>query len=158
MKLKNSYIEKKIKEYGRDIISSDIFAKANRQTHHNTTTVGKHSLRVAWSTVKICEFLIRHGIKIDERSAVRAALMHDLGIIGRHEKFSNSYDTSRRHPKESLLIADKIEPQMSEGMRQAIERHMFPVFAKPPTRPEAIVVCIADKIGALGDLIAKNKK
>lgn len=151
-RLTNAQLNQKVKEYGRDILTSKEFAEAYEQTHHHKSTVAKHSLRVARDTIRVCEFLSRHGVEVDERKAVRAALLHDLGILGRDERFSSSYEMSRRHPIESAMKASKFEPVMDETMRQAIERHMFPVFAKPPTKPEAVAVCIADKMGSFQDL------
>ena len=156
MKYTNDQLEQKIKEYGRDILTSDLYKEAFAQKHHHKTSVGKHSLRVAKETIRVCDFLARHGVEVDERKAVRAALLHDLGILGRDEKFASNFETSRRHPIESLRVAEAFEPEMDETMRQAIERHMFPVFAKPPTRPEAIAVCMADKVASAKDLFSKR--
>ncbi len=145
-------IENKIREYGEDILCSEYYRQAFEQAHHGGSSVAKHSLRVAMDTLKVCRFFRQHGIKVDERKAVRAALMHDLGILGRDDKFDSQYEMSRQHPIESVKVARLFEPQMDETVKQAIERHMFPVFAKPPTKPEAIAVCIADKTASMQDV------
>ncbi len=146
-------LEKKIWEYGRDILSTEQYQAAFEQVHHGRSSVAKHSLRVAADTLRVCEFFSRKGIEVDERKAVRAALLHDLGILGRYDKFKNNYETSRQHPVESIKVAREIDEDFDETIRQAIERHMFPVFAKPPTKPEAIAVCIADKSGSMRDVL-----
>ena len=152
MKISNEKLTKKIEYYGRDILSSKQYKRAFAEKHHFNSSVGEHSISVAKETIKICGFLSRHGIKVDERKAVRAALLHDLGMLGRRNKFSSQYETSRRHPIDSLAVAKEFEPDLDDVMTQAIARHMFPIFSKPPTKPEAIAVCIADKVASVKEL------
>ncbi|MBQ9632991.1 MAG: HD domain-containing protein [Lachnospiraceae bacterium] len=148
-------IKAKIKRYGRDILSSDTFKRALEQVHHYDNSVGRHSLQVAWETLRVCKVLRQLGIEVDERKAVRAALLHDLGMIGREMKYANNYETSRKHPVDSLAVARKLVPDLDESMIQAIERHMFPIFAKPPTKAEAVAVCIADKLASIKEVKEK---
>ena len=72
--------------YGKDIVETDIFKKALAQTHHKKTTVGDHSACVAVIALRMCRSLNRRVCHLDERRVVLAALTHDLGIVGRHEK------------------------------------------------------------------------
>ncbi|MBR1628714.1 MAG: HD domain-containing protein [Lachnospiraceae bacterium] len=157
MKNNGNEIKRKIKDYGSDILGSTWYKKAFSQTHHGKTSVGRHSIRVAEETLKVCALLSRLGISVDEKIAVRAALLHDLGILGRDQKFSSQYEMSRRHPLESLVVAKEFEPHIDERIEQAITRHMFPVFSKPPTKAEAIAVCIADKVASVRDIVQKNE-
>ena len=146
-------MDKIIRAYGGDILSSDIYKKAFKQKHHHNSSVGRHSLEVAREALNICRWLERIGVEVDEKKAVRAALMHDLGMIGRDDKYSSRYETSRRHPIDSLAVAKEIAPDMDERMAEAIERHMFPVFSKPPVKSEAVAVCIADKLATIKAII-----
>ena len=89
-----------VRTYGAEVLDSPEFRKAKEQKHHHVTTVGDHSLGVAYVSVKICRFLNAMHIKTDTESIVRGALCHDLGIVGRYEKFSNNLVCWQKHPKD----------------------------------------------------------
>ena len=78
--------------YGEDIVNTDIFKEAMAQTHHNKTTVGDHSASVAVIALRMCRKLNYKAFHLDERRVVLAALTHDLGIVGRHQKPPSSVE------------------------------------------------------------------
>ena len=49
--------------YGSDVLQSEDMKKAFQQTHHQWSTVGEHTLRVAISSVMICYALKKLNIK-----------------------------------------------------------------------------------------------
>ena len=84
-----------VRSFGAEVLDSPEFEQAMAQKHHHVTTVGDHSLGVAYTSVKICRFLNAMHIKTDTKAVIRGALCHDLGIVGRYEKFSNNQGSCR---------------------------------------------------------------
>lgn len=142
-----------ISEVGRRVFDSEIFKKGRTQTHHGTSTVGYHTFEVADSALRICDYLRNRGISINRREVIIGALCHDLGIIGRHEKFRNNIVCSQQHPRDSVKEAQKLFYDMSPKMKKIIGRHMWPITPMWPTSREGWVVNLADKIATFNDLL-----
>ena len=141
-----------LKRYGSDIIHSEEMEKAFEQTHHKYSTVGEHTMRVAFSSVRLCKLLDRFHIDVDVPTVVIASLSHDLGILGRYEKYSSKKECSREHPKDSVIVAKGLLEDMSLKTQDVIERHMWPAGkCKAPNSIEAVVVSVADKYNAVKD-------
>ena len=140
--------------YGSDVLQSDEMKKAFEQTHHQWSTVGEHTFRVAFSSVMICYALRKLNIKVSIPAVVVGALCHDLGILGRSEKFSSAKECSREHPKDSVEVARSIVGEMPEKTEDIIERHMWPAGeSEAPNSIEGLVVSAADKYSAVKDLV-----
>ena len=140
--------------YGNDVLQSDEMKQAFQQTHHQWSTVGEHTFRVAFSSVMICYALRKLNIKVSIPAVVVGALCHDLGILGRSEKFSSAKECSREHPKDSVEVAGGIVGEMPEGTEDIIERHMWPAGeSEAPNSIEGVVVSVADKYSAVKDLV-----
>ena len=149
---------KLVRTYGAEIHDSPEFQSAMAQKHHHVTTVGNHSLGVAYTSVKICRFLNAMHIKTDTESMVRGALCHDLGIVGRYEKFSNDLVCWRRHPKESCEVAGKLLGDLNRREKDIISHHMWPTTPVPPRCREGYVIVLADKYGAVREVAASVKE
>ncbi len=140
--------------YGSDVLKSEEIKQAFEQTHHQWSTVGEHTVRVAFSSVMICYALRKLNIKVSIPAVVVGALCHDLGILGRSEKFSSAKECSREHPKESVEVAREIVSDMPEGTEDIIERHMWPAGeSEAPNSIEGVVVSVADKYSAVKDIV-----
>jgi uncharacterized protein len=140
--------------YGNDVLQSDEMKQAFQQTHHQWSTVGEHTFRVAFSSVMICYALRKLNIKVSIPAVVVGALCHDLGILGRSEKFSSAKECSREHPKDSVEVAREIVGEMPEKAEDIIERHMWPAGeSEAPNSIEGVVVSVADKYSAVKDLV-----
>ena len=140
--------------YGKDVLQSEEMKEAFGQTHHRWSTVGEHTVRVAFSSVMICYALRKLNIKVNIPAVVIGALCHDLGILGRSEKFSSSKECSREHPKESVEVAKGLVDEMPEKTEDIIERHMWPAGqSEAPNSIEGVVVSLADKYSAVEDLV-----
>jgi uncharacterized protein len=148
-----SYELQMIREYGRDILASDKFREARGQIHHYRTTVASHSVSTAYAGIRMCLFLKRIGIKVDTRMVVRTALLHDLGMVGRNELYRSNYECCFRHPKESAAISRQICSDIDEKSLAAIKSHMWPLSVHMPGTKEAFVLCMADKIASVKDLV-----
>ena len=140
--------------YGNDVLQSEEMKEAFGQTHHRWSTVGEHTVRVAFSSVMICYALRKLNIKVNIPAVVIGALCHDLGILGRSEKFSSAKECSREHPKESVEVAKGLVDEMPEKTEDIIERHMWPAGqSEAPNSIEGVVVSLADKYSAVEDLV-----
>ena len=140
--------------YGKDVLQSEEMKEAFGQTHHRWSTVGEHTVRVAFSSVMICYALRKLNIKVNIPAVVIGALCHDLGILGRSEKFSSAKECSREHPKESVEVAKGLVDEMPEKTEDIIERHMWPAGqSEAPNSIEGVVVSLADKYSAVEDLV-----
>ncbi|MBQ6150861.1 MAG: HD domain-containing protein [Mogibacterium sp.] len=140
--------------YGNDVLQSEEMKQAFQQTHHQWSTVGEHTFRVAFSSVMICYALRKLNIKVSIPAVVVGALCHDLGILGRSEKFSSAKECSREHPKDSVEVAREIVGEMPEKAEDIIERHMWPAGeSEAPNSIEGVVVSVADKYSAVKDLV-----
>ncbi|MBQ9870404.1 MAG: HD domain-containing protein [Eubacterium sp.] len=140
-----------IKRYGSDILASEEFKVALAQTHHHRSSVGDHSIHTARAGLSMCNVMRKAGIRIDEKKIVRISLLHDLGILGRDEKYKNNFECGYRHPKDSAEVAKKLWRDIDKKSVRAIRSHMWPLSPTMPTSKEAFILCIADKATALGD-------
>lgn len=145
-----------ILKYGEGIINSDIFQSGYHQKHHLIMTVSDHSMDVTIMSLKISRFLKHFGVTVDEKDLVEGALCHDLGILGRYEKFKNSRQCCRMHPVLSVDEAKKLIPDIDQKTEQIIRRHMWPATAPslPPNSKEGFIVMLADKYSAMREFIS----
>ena len=140
--------------YGSDVLQSEEMKQAFEQTHHKWSTVGEHTFRVAFSSVMICYALRKLNIKVSIPAVVIGALCHDLGILGRSDKYSSAKECSIEHPKDSVEVARGILDEMPEKTEDIIERHMWPLGeSEAPNSIEGVVVSVADKYSAVKDIV-----
>lgn len=143
-----------LSRYGSEILNSDEMRRAFEQKHHTLSTVGEHTIRVAGTSLKICRALRRLHIKTDVPAVVTGSLCHDLGILGRDEKYDSAKACSNQHPRDSVEVAHKLLGELPEKTEDIISRHMWPVGgSKPPNSLECAIVSAADKIAAVEDFI-----
>jgi uncharacterized protein len=147
-------IQKDLKRYGDEVLQSEEMKKAFEQTHHKWSTVGEHTFRVAASSVMISYALRKLKINVSVPAVVVGALCHDLGILGRNEKYSSGKECSREHPRDSVEVARELLDDLPEKTENIIERHMWPIGdSKIPDSIEGAIVSVADKYSAVKDLI-----
>jgi len=147
-------IKSDLQLYGDDVLKSEEMKEAFQQTHHTWSTVGEHTFRVAFSSVMISYALRKLNIKVSIPAVVIGSLCHDLGILGRKEKFSSAREMSREHPKESVAVARELVGDIPEKTEDIIERHMWPAGqTKAPNSIEGVIVSVADKYCAVKDVI-----
>ena len=140
--------------YGGKILNSEEMQRAFTQKHHTLSSVGAHTMRVAMTSLAICYALKKLHIKTDISSVVTGSLCHDLGILGRNEKYHSSGECSRQHPLDSVEIASKLTGGLSDKEADIIARHMWPVGkSKPPNSLEGAIVSAADKVAAVEDFV-----
>lgn len=158
MKKKDRQIDSSIKEiivkYGGDIICSSDFRKTFEQTHHKCMTVGDHTLSVTAMAVMLCK-----GMNINDdtmlRNVITASLCHDLGIMGRNEKFNNNARCYVSHPKDSVKAYKTLTGKEDKRIVNSINCHMFPIKPLPPKYKEGWILTMADKISAVRERLGK---
>ena len=147
-------IKNDLQEYGREVLASDEMKQAFNQTHHQWSTVGEHTFRVAFSSVMICYALKKLNIKVSVPAVVIGALCHDLCMLGRSDRYSSDKEAVMEHPKESVAVARELVEDLPEKTEDIIERHMWPLGdSKAPNSIEGAVVSVADKYNAVKDVV-----
>lgn len=144
---KNKRLKKEILRIGGDIVGSDRFQKAWKIDHHVRYNVAMHSLEAACYALRIARWLSRHGIKVREDDAVRAALLHDIGMTEDRVSRSPSYIKAYTHPRAGYRIA-RDEFHANKVQLEAIRRHMWPICVVPPVHLTGWIVLMADKASA----------
>ena len=152
-------IRRDLIRYGGEILNSEEMRRAFSQRHHTLSTVGAHTMRVAITSLVICYALQKLHIKTDIPAVVKGALCHDLGILGRNEKYHSAGECSSQHPIDSVEIGNRLTGGLSAKTEDIIARHMWPVGkSKPPNSLEAAIVSTADKIAAVEDFVEGYEK
>ena len=147
-----------LRTYGENVLRSEEMRKAFEQTHHRRSTVGEHTLRVASASVMICYALKKLNVEVSVPAVVVGALCHDLGILGRKEKYSSERECLAGHAKDSVLVAKGLMEELPDKTEDIIERHMWPVGeSKAPNSIEGVIVSVADKYSALRDVLPAAK-
>lgn len=150
--MKNKYRAIVLK-HGADLLISDKLLLECSFIQHGNTTVLEHSFNVACISLLIAYVL---HIKIKERETVRGALLHDYFLYDWHCKRKNSRLHGFTHARTALYNADR-DFTINNIERNIIIRHMFPLNLTPPKYRESLIVCIADKIGAIAETLHINK-
>ena len=149
-------IDEEIYKIGAPLIDTDFFEQAKLQCHHKRTSLYDHTMGVARIAVKICDRCDANHFPIDRRSVILAALCHDLGMIGRDEKYTNGFVSCQMHPYESALLAAEYFPDIDDETLRAIRRHMWPATPLPPLTVEEWALIQADKMASLEDVTGFN--
>lgn len=108
---------------------------------HGTTTVYEHSVRVAYISLLIAH---RLKLKVDYKSMIRGALLHDYFLYDWHEKDDSHKLHGFTHAMTSIRNAKK-DYNLNWKEKEIIAKHMFPLNIIPPHCKEAWIVCMADK-------------
>lgn len=144
---------KDLNELGGDIISSERFVKAKDVPHHSRDgNIATHSLETAGYALRMARWLNRHGITVSEEDAVRASLLHDVGMTEDDVFLSPSRVKAHLHPREGARIARE-EFGANRKQTDAIRHHMWPVCCiVPPQSVEGFIVTAADKLCSLNEM------
>lgn len=144
-------------DFCEKIYESTYFQKALGQQHHYTSTVARHTMAVTAVSLRLYYILQQHGIRLNKEVLTKAALCHDLGIVGRHEKFANNLVCCFQHPVDSVKAAREIFPELDARTADCIKHHMWPQGWLPPHHLEGFVLILADKYCATRDAINGRK-
>lgn len=143
-------IEQLISDFGADVLAADGMEYEKTQEHHGCVSCFEHSVAVAYISLWIAKIL---RIKVDTESLVRGALLHDYFLYDWHEGPKGFASHNINHAKIAYKNAKK-EFSLNKIERDIILKHMFPITPKPPVHKESILVCIADKLSAILEIIS----
>ncbi len=143
-------MEKDILLHGADIINSEYMQLEKGFLQHGKVTVFEHSLRVACLSIYIAKKL---NINVNKRSLIRGALLHDYFLYDWHIADPSHRFHGFIHAKRALSNATR-DFSLNSIEKDIIKKHMFPLNITPPKYRESIIVCIADKISALWEMLS----
>lgn len=138
-------LAKEIFSLGKDILIDPKAMQMKQFTQHGTTSVFNHCVAVAKFSLLIAQFLEKTlRIKVDRRSLVRGALLHDYFLYDWHDPVPAHKIHGFTHPGIAWRNASR-DFDMNRIEENIIRRHMYPLTPIPPTKRESIIVCLADK-------------
>lgn len=137
-------------QYGRDILNAPGMEAERQIIQHGQTTCFAHSVAVAYVSLLLAR---RLNLRLDERSLVRGALLHDYFLYDWHVPDASHRLHGFRHARRALENAQR-EFSLNSVETDIILRHMFPLNLTPPAYGESVVVCCADKICAVLEVAA----
>ncbi len=134
--------------FAGDILSSSGMMSEKNYKHHGTVTCYDHSVSVAKMSFRIARLL---HLKIETKSLIRGALLHDYYLYDWHEPESHTGLHGFNHAKISLTNAER-DFALDDIQRDIIAKHMFPMNIAIPRYKETVIVTIADKICATQEI------
>ena len=109
-----------------------------------------------WSIVRACVKLSRAlRLRVDERSLVRGALLHDYFLYDWHDPDPSHRWHGFRHPFTALRNA-KRDFELTPVEENMIVSHMFPMVPRLPRFRESVILCVADKMCAAGEVFRRK--
>lgn len=141
-----------IKKHGKDILDNDKYKTQSEYLQHGKISVLNHEMNVTIYCLKLAEKL---KLKIDERSLVRGALLHDYFLYDWHIADKSHRLHGFHHAKRAMQNADA-DFGLNKIERNMISTHMFPMNLRIPKYKESIILCISDKIVATKETIKRK--
>ena len=123
-------------------------------TQHGDTSTMEHCEAVAYFSLAFARAM---RLRLDERSLVRGALLHDYFLYDWHDHQAAPDNWHGfTHPRHALRNAERDFPDLTNLERDIIAHHMFPLVPSPPRHREALVVSLADKICSTVEVFARQ--
>lgn len=153
--------KERIHQFGliiKDIKNKPYFQETKNYKHHGgNNTIYKHSIKTAYCVFIFC--LLFHINPNITKSAVIAALLHDFfgynwadpyekqAQLWKKEKGLNKIKKMHafNHGYEAIINSEKYI-NLNDHQKDAILKHMFPLYPIPPKHIEGWLITIADKI------------
>lgn len=119
-------------------------------TQHGSTSTYEHCQSVALMSFYINR---RLHLRAREHELIRAALLHDFYLYDWHDASNLHRLHGFRHPHTAALNAKRFF-NVTDSEVQSIESHMWPLtLTKIPRHREGWIICIADKLCAIGEIL-----
>ena len=145
----NEFEKEIINKVGADILNSNGMALEKGFIQHGNVSVYEHSLSVAVMCLRIKKYL---PFKVNTRSLVRGALLHDYFLYDWHVADKSHKWHGFRHARSSWKNARR-DFALNAVEENMILSHMFPLNLSVPKYRESVILCIADKICALSETV-----
>ena len=136
-----------------ELSSRGPYLKNKEFIQHWALSVYDHCVHVATMCLKISEKL---NLRVKRHALIRGALLHDFFLYDWHEPVLAHKIHGFTHPKKAMNNAVK-HYGITETEKTMIRRHMFPLTLVPPTNLEAWVLCIADKICTVQEVMEARR-
>lgn len=153
----------------QNIKRADYFNASRTYQHHGgKSTVYRHSIRCAYRAYRIGKYFKIGKDKL--KSTVIAALLHDsygydrvanhVGIVS-SIKYNNGLEKLTHlhafyHGKEAVDFTSQYV-ELNKNQKDAIIKHMFPLYPLPPLHIEGWILTLADKLVATEECIDTAK-
>lgn len=130
--------------------TEELFASRNVRrmenfAQHADVSCLEHCLSVARMSLWVSGKL---RLRVDRRSMVRGALLHDFFLYDWHEKSDRKGLHGFTHSKTALCNAQR-EFRLNDREKDIIVKHMWPLTPVPPRCREALIVGFSDKYCSL---------
>lgn len=131
-----------------DIDRQGFCQEADGWKHHGGTTVYRHCVRTAWCAYRLGTWFHVKAL----RNVVRAAMVHDMfgadwvamraprGVSG--PRFALGHGRAAMENMQGKVVLDA-------NQKEAIVKHMFPLYPIPPRHVEGWLLTLADKATAI---------
>ena len=120
-------------------------------TQHGDTSTMEHCEAVAYFSLAFARAM---RLRLDERSLVRGALLHDYFLYDWHDHAPVRWH-GFTHPRRALENASR-DFALNGIERDLIAHHMFPFVPAPPHHREGWVVTLADKYCTLREVFMRR--
>lgn len=154
--LTRNQIRAMVDRHGRDVIDHAHMAIERRCYQHGSVTTFAHSIRVACLAVWLADRLGLWG-RVDARSLVRAALLHDYFLYDWHDWDDGEHRLHGFTHGGAALRNAMRDFELNHIERDAIRCHMFPMTPTPPSYAEGYLVTMADKISATRETFSLSR-
>ena len=116
---------------------------------HGNVSVYQHCVNVAHMS---CQIACSFHLNVNYSSLIRGALLHDYFLYDWHEKNREHRLHGFHHPRKALKNAQE-DFELTPTETNIILRHMFPLTPVPPKCMESWIVCVADKICSIKEIL-----
>lgn len=145
--------QKEFNLYMEKLLADEKIKQMSKFIQHGNTTCLMHCKTVAYYSVV---FVHKFHIRVDMKSLIRGALLHDYFLYDWHEaKLGNLH--GYRHPGIALRNAMS-DFDLTEIEQDIIRKHMFPLTLYLPKYRETVIVCLMDKYCTLREFFGKLLK
>ena len=154
--LSKQQIRALVQRHGHDILAHERMQFERTCYQHGAVTTYAHSIRVACLAVWFADRL-RLWHRVDLRSLIRAALLHDYFLYDWH-----AWDNGEHHwhgfTHGGAALANALEDfKLNRIERDSIANHMFPMTPQPPRYIEGYLVTMADKVSATRETFSMER-
>lgn len=115
---------------------------------HGTVSCLMHCITVAHNSFKMAKNL---NLKIDFRSLIRGAMLHDFFLYDWHDKNNGIRLHGYKHPKIALKNSMRYF-ELNKIEQDIIKKHMWPLTLCPPLYKESFLVSVADKVITVSEI------
>ncbi|OZG68915.1 HD domain-containing protein [Bifidobacterium eulemuris] len=145
-----------VHHHGHDILAHERMQIQRDCYQHGIVTTYAHSIRVACLAVYFADRL-RLWHRVDLRSLIRAALLHDYFLYDWH-RWDNGEHRLHGFTHGGRALANAMEDfELNHIECDSIANHMFPLTPRPPRYIEGYLVTMADKISATHETVSLER-